>query len=361
MDISSIELEENSNLNLTKSQDSAECKTCKIAVNNQIETKIKQTKDKIILPVNKIYLSYIILFFSSIASNMTLSSFPAIIKNLKNDLNIDGESTLGLLTTINYLGQLFGSLIIMFMINYDIIKKILLVIIFGNSLCTFFISIVNDVYTLALARFTNGVLIIFYAIYNPIWIDQFVPTTSNSIFMAVHHFEAIIGAVLGFSLTTKLNESTLTWRFSFVIQSIYLGILFIAVFFFNRNYFSRNLIRSKSNIEDEFIYINKKSKIVLSNEYNSYNTLKNEANELNSNSIINHITEEDITIKEKENIIKKKFEEEVENIENNENNENFENYNHEIDLDIRNINLSYILGKLFTNKVNFLISLIYFK
>lgn len=57
---------------------------------------------------SKIYWSYGILFLCSMASNMTLSSFPAIVDKLKLELSISSESSIGFLTTGQYIGQMIG-------------------------------------------------------------------------------------------------------------------------------------------------------------------------------------------------------------------------------------------------------------
>lgn len=60
-----------------------------------------------VIPDDNIYWNYAILFLCSICSSMSVSSFPGIVETLKKELNIE-EGKIGILTTMYYLGSLFG-------------------------------------------------------------------------------------------------------------------------------------------------------------------------------------------------------------------------------------------------------------
>lgn len=73
---------------------------------------------------------YLILFFSSVLANMSISSFPAVIETIKKELHIESEASIGLLATVNYLGQLLG-------------KKINIIIFKCIIICYYAISILS--------------------------------------------------------------------------------------------------------------------------------------------------------------------------------------------------------------------------
>lgn len=62
-----------------------------------------------IIPNSHIYWNYFILFMSTVLCEMSGSSFPAIVDELKADLHIK-EGQVGVLATTHYIGSLIGKL-----------------------------------------------------------------------------------------------------------------------------------------------------------------------------------------------------------------------------------------------------------
>lgn len=124
----------------------------------------------------------------------------------------------------------------------------------GNAGCTLLIAITKSYYILILTRFINGIFLAFFTIFNPVWIDQFAPKTSNSILMSFRHLESIIGTVLGFLLTSQI-ANFVSWRYSFFIQSILLICLFFSAFLISKILFNRNIAREKDT--ENFVLIEK--------------------------------------------------------------------------------------------------------
>lgn len=236
-----IEDKNNNNINNNKSMEKDFSSNSKTPNKNLLSV-----GDSIFISNKKIYCSYMILFICSVASNMSLSSYPAVIDNIKEDYNIDNESSIGLLTTIQYIGQLLGCGIIMIAINYDYRKSIVLIAVGGNIASLLLVSFSKDYYLLAGSRFFNGLFVAFIVIFNPVWVDQFAPKSSNSILMAFHHLESILGTLLGF-LITALCSYYINWKSSFVFQSIILGVVFFLVFFINNLLFNSKLKREISS------------------------------------------------------------------------------------------------------------------
>lgn len=167
----------------------------------------------------------------------------------------------------------------------------MLIILIGNALCTFAISTAYDFYYLAVLRFLNGMLIIIFAIYNPIWIDQFISRSKSTIFMAIHQFESIVGTVLGFLITSILGSmEAFSWRFSFIIQSTAYIVLFVFLLLINANNFNRyyrqNDKSERNEMNNDTKIDNKKLGIGFlrkKDNYNSYKELDNIAlEEINS-------------------------------------------------------------------------------
>lgn len=118
----------------------------------------------------------------------------------------------------------------------------MVVCVLGNALCTLAISFFSNYYILSLARFFNGMFNVNFAIFNPVWIDQFIPKHSASVIMAIHHVESILGTVLGFLLTSRLSL-VVSWRYSFLIQSILHFVFFFITALISKVFFTRTMQR----------------------------------------------------------------------------------------------------------------------
>lgn len=126
----------------------------------------------------------------------------------------------------------------------------------GAAICTLSIAAISNYGLLIFVRFMNGFFISCFDIFDPVWIDQYGPKTSNSILMAFHHLESILGTIFGFILTSRISL-VVSWRYSFLIQAILLFLFFIAVSFMDSVFFSSTLKRVKTT--NAFIDIDEKN------------------------------------------------------------------------------------------------------
>lgn len=73
--------------------------------NNEVANNPK----KIYIRNKKIYLVYIVMFFTHVLLNMSNISFSAVVEKVEKDLNI-GESQVGFMGTMHYIGQVSGKI-----------------------------------------------------------------------------------------------------------------------------------------------------------------------------------------------------------------------------------------------------------
>lgn len=107
----------------------------------------------------------------------------------------------------------------------------------------------NSYYLYLPLRFLNGFTDVYFAIYIPVWIDQYAPVNRNSVLMSLHHIESILGTILGFGATTLISIN-FDWRYTFFLQAILSLVFGIILLFIKKKYFCRTMVRVG---ESEFI------------------------------------------------------------------------------------------------------------
>lgn len=197
------------------------------------------------IPTNKLYWNYAILYLCCLIFGMSGSSFPSIVKRIEKEFDIH-EKRVGLLSTMHYIGSLLGGLFMIIAMKFNMRKRILVSSALGNMVCTFAISTLSGYYSLFIARFFNGFFVVLTVIIIPVWVDQFIPTSKRSIFMAINHTQSVAGSIFGFILTSNIAR-TLGWRYSWLIQGSMIFVLFFLILPMDAVLFSRTIKRIDDN------------------------------------------------------------------------------------------------------------------
>ena len=132
--------------------------------------------------------------------NVDHGTVPAATEEIKKDLNINDEQ-LGLFGSLVYLGNMFGSLVSLTLIN-KLNRKYLLAVsltLSGGFLMTF--TIWSSLYFLFSNRIVVGMFQAFVSIYLPIWCDQFGIKRQRTIMIALIQVAPPLGVVLGYAIT----------------------------------------------------------------------------------------------------------------------------------------------------------------
>lgn len=176
--------------------------------NQDGESKISTSDERIIqlkkisipLPRRKRWLIFSIFVILNIMINVDHGTVPAATEEIKNDLNINDEQ-LGLFGSLVYLGNMFGSLVSLTLIN-KLNRKYLLAVsltLSGGFLMTF--TIWSSLYFLFSNRIVVGMFQAFVSIYLPIWCDQFGIKRQRTIMIALIQVAPPLGVVLGYAIT----------------------------------------------------------------------------------------------------------------------------------------------------------------
>ena len=156
----------------------------------------------------------------------------------------DDESEVGLFGSIDYIGRIFGALLMSFLIN-----KIHRRFFFGG--CCIFKAITliialftPNYYVNLIMRFLSGIPQTLLTSYGTIWVDQFGKRKSRTMMLPIFQFSALLGIIVGYGLGI-ISDAILGkdgpfrgWRLSFGIEGIILGILGFIFLFYPKLYFS---------------------------------------------------------------------------------------------------------------------------
>ena len=212
----------------------------------------------------------------------TVSSFDGgIIPQATTTLTKDWKTkdlNVGYFGASDYIGRVFGSLILVYIINIYNRKYLLIYSLFFKgillSLSIFFKNFVINI----IARGLSGISQVFYTSYFPVWGDQFAVKNLKSLWVMLVQIGNPIGIILGYGLSTILNVLGFgydekkdklkfgEWRIAFFIEGIILILIGILCLKFENVYFDKNFVL----IEE------KKGKILENkNEENIYDFFRN--------------------------------------------------------------------------------------
>jgi len=165
--------------------------------------------------------------------------------NMQKDFHSeDDESEVGLFGSIDYIGRIFGALLMSFLIN-----KIHRRFFFGG--CCIFKAITliialftPNYYVNLIMRFLSGIPQTLLTSYGTIWVDQFGKRKSRTMMLPIFQFSALLGIIVGYGLGI-MSDAILGkdgpfhgWRLSFGIEGIILGMLGFIFLFYPKLYFS---------------------------------------------------------------------------------------------------------------------------
>ena len=165
--------------------------------------------------------------------------------NMQKDFHSeDDESEVGLFGSIDYIGRIFGALLMSFLIN-----KIHRRFFFGG--CCIFKAITliialftPNYYVNLIMRFLSGIPQTLLTSYGTIWVDQFGKRKSRTMMLPIFQFSALLGIIVGYGLGIMSDEILGKdgpfhgWRLSFGIEGIILGMLGFIFLFYPKLYFS---------------------------------------------------------------------------------------------------------------------------
>lgn len=166
-------------------------------INEPMTTEIKIKKN------NRRFVFWILTLFN-ILINMDHGTIPAASNEIKSDLRIN-DAELGSFGSFVYLGNLIGALVLSRLI--DIVNRKKLTFLFSIICCILLFTFISSsiLWYLYLNRVLVGFVQSFFAIYFPVWIDQFGSSKRKTFMMSVFNITSPLGVMFGYIITVVIK------------------------------------------------------------------------------------------------------------------------------------------------------------
>lgn len=182
----------------------------------------------------------------SIIINLDGGAVPAALIRIEQTFELS-TTEIGVLGMLVYEGIGWGSLVVGPLLRCFSAVRATQVTLFLNMLCTFAFGASTSTPMLLCFRLFIGLLQAIPAVYFPVWVDEFAPADSTTIWMAIIQGGAPLGIMAGYvfsaTVTTAAPDPTAVcpasavfdvrcaWRWPFFLQSIVLVFFFIGSLF----------------------------------------------------------------------------------------------------------------------------------
>ena len=158
--------------------------------------------------------------------NLDGGGVPAALVNIQRTFQLT-PIELGILGALVYVGQASGSVLCGPLLKKYSPTRVCQVALVANTFATFMFAMAQSNVWLLSARFLIGVLQAAPAVYFPVWVDEFGPESSRTVWMAAIQAGAPLGIMMGYvfaGIMTNDPNDTFGWRVPFLVQSAVLSV-----------------------------------------------------------------------------------------------------------------------------------------
>ena len=156
--------------------------------------------------------------------NFDGGAVPAGLTNIEATFQLE-PFQVGLLGSLVYIGQAIGSLVAGPVLLKCSPIKVVRTCLLCNTVATAMFGLAPSTGTLLCFRFLIGFLQAPVAVYFPVWVDEFAPASSRTLWLAVIQAGGPLGIMVGYVLAGLLTSSAdgcsggSGWRVPFLVQS----------------------------------------------------------------------------------------------------------------------------------------------
>jgi MFS family permease len=251
---------------------------------DQFLDKTKQSSSEDIINIDskiriKLFLILLLIFTISSADGGII---PYSTNTIKKELNIS-DTKIGIYSSLDFFGRVFGSIIISLFITHNNRKKLLLFALInkGIFLCISLFTI--NCFINFLARFLTGVFQVFFTIYFPVWCDQY-GNYKKTEWVTIMQIGNPIGIIFGYGFSMCLSilfKNLSEWRLAYLFEGGSLIIIGFYIYkYIDEIYFSEKFVLLSDN-SGKYIEIKKDEKkkfkdnlfIIITNKVFLFNTI----------------------------------------------------------------------------------------
>ena len=193
---------------------------------------------------------FCLLFLSTIFSNLTKGIFLSSKSSITTALQLN-DISFGLFGSLHSIGELIGSLIIIYFINKIDRKGIIVFSLLLNAALSTAFTFTKDKIVLMICYSFIGFAKITLLTILPLWADQFALNKYKTLFLTLLHFAESFGIGLGYVITFTFGEHKYAQHF--LLQSVLLLVCAVVVVCSPKLYFSfRVLVFKRASGKEEF-------------------------------------------------------------------------------------------------------------
>ncbi len=262
-----VEESDNPNENEKEKENEKKSETNENNENENINPKIRLSRKTRIL----IFFCFFVIYLFNCSDGGVVS---AQSNKIKEELNI-GDKSFGLFGSIVQIGRIIGTFSVMFFLDYFNRKILIFSAILLKCNCYLIFIFSSNYLIVMIFRFLQGFSHVFPYIYFPTWIDQFGLQKYKTIMTSFIVLAPPFGAVLGFNLSTILNN----YKYAFsILASALIPLDFILLFipqkFFSKRIFFYKTVKEEINGRETVYSLFEIHKEIMKNKnkkYNKYN------------------------------------------------------------------------------------------
>ena len=157
---------------------------------------------------------FVVLFFAMFTARSDQGIIPAVATTLKDYYGMDSVE-IGSLGSMVYLGATAGSVIAIPFLDLVPTRIALLSCLVVQILSLYLFTWGLKWSHLAMARFLSGATQVILAIFLPVWVDAFAPSTKKTTWMTLVIAAAPMGLLAGYGMSALIVTYTDSWWFAF--------------------------------------------------------------------------------------------------------------------------------------------------
>lgn len=182
--------------------------------------------------------------------NYDTGVIPASLLEIEKEVHLTYKEQ-ALIGSLVYLGLSFASLFVSILFNKYGPSKVCSFMIAANAVCCFIFSFSSNKPLLFTCRFIMGVSEAFIVIYGPVWVNNYSPAESSTVWMGILHTFSALGVILGYLVAgVIINFLGASWRYAIQIQGI-AEIPISLYFWFEKEEYINIDLNSKPTISEE--------------------------------------------------------------------------------------------------------------
>ncbi|CAD7941926.1 unnamed protein product [Amoebophrya sp. A120] len=162
--------------------------------------------------------------------NYDSGAIPSVLEIIKEEFDLE-PSALGTLGCIPYLGITVAAPIFGFLLNKYSQKTILIFALLFNAMFCALLAFASEYWHLLVARGFIGFTQAPFVIYSTVWVEEFAPLDTKTLWVALLQVGVPLGVMLGYLVAGLLVSAEVHWSYAMSVQCISLGILLIFLFF----------------------------------------------------------------------------------------------------------------------------------